>query len=106
MTGLDDLELLHLGILQLGLANNPLLSKFLALSQLDTTKIFAVLSQTKTPAKDTKALLAKTQDIFDEIYLEGADIQALLALKAWLMDQILAALCYRIGAGKTWSTLE
>jgi [protein-PII] uridylyltransferase len=95
LTGLDDLELLHLGILQLGLANNPLLSKFLALSQLDTTKIFAVLSQTKTPAKDTKALLAKTQDIFDEIYLEGADIQALLALKAWLMDQILAALWKR-----------
>ncbi|MFT6029732.1 MAG: [protein-PII] uridylyltransferase [Oleiphilaceae bacterium] len=95
MTGLDDLELLHLGILQLGLANNPLLSKFLALSQLDTTKIFAVLSQTKTPAKDAKALLAKTQDIFDEIYLEGADIQALLALKAWLMDQILAALWKR-----------
>lgn len=95
MTGLDDLELLHLGILQLGLANNPLLSKFLALSQLDTTKIFAVLSQTKTPAKDAKALLAKTQDIFDVIYLEGADIQALLALKAWLMDQILAALWKR-----------
>jgi [protein-PII] uridylyltransferase len=95
LTGLDDLELLHLGILQLGLANNPLLSKFLALSQLDTTKIFAVLSQTKTPAKDAKALLAKTQDIFDEIYLEGADIQALLALKAWLMDQILAALWKR-----------
>tara|TARA_R110001592_G_scaffold168705_1_gene404972 strand:+ start:1312 stop:4119 length:2808 start_codon:yes stop_codon:yes gene_type:complete len=95
LTELDDLELLHLGILQLGLANNPLLPKFLVLSELDTTESFTVLSQTKTPAKDVKALLAKTQIIFDEIYLEGADIQALLALKAWLMDQILAALWKR-----------
>lgn len=90
-----NLELLHLGMLQLGLANNPLLPKFLATTELNLSESFAPLTQTKTPAKDTKALLAKTKIVFDEMYLQGEDIQALLALKAWLMDQVLKALWQR-----------
>ena len=90
-----NIELLHLGIIQLGLANNPLLPKFLELSEISGTESLTLLSKTKTPAKDVKALLAKTKIIFDDMYLQGEDIQALLALKAWLMDQILAALWER-----------
>lgn len=90
-----NLELLHLGILQLGLANNPLLPKFLSSLDIDTSTSFNLISQTKYPAKEAKALLAKTKLIFDDMYLAGEDIQALLALKAWLMDQILASLWKR-----------
>lgn len=90
-----DLELLHLGILQLGLENNPLLPKLFAASKLDIKTSLEEISQTKTPAKNAKALLAESKTILDEMYLQGEDIQALLALKAWLMDQILAALWQR-----------
>ena len=87
-----DLDLLHLGILQLGLANNPLLPFFLDKAQLSLPQSFSALTEAKFPAKEVKALLEKTKIIFDDMYFEGTDIQALLALKAWLMDQILAAL--------------
>ncbi len=90
-----DLNLLHLGILQLGLSNNPLLPGFLDKAELNHPQSFSILSETKTPAKDVKNLLAKTKVIFDDMYLKGADIQALLALKAWLIDQILDALWAR-----------
>lgn len=100
-----DLGLLHLGILQIGLANNPLLPKFLASSELSSSDTFLALSKTETPAKDTKTLLAKTQLVLDEMYFKGEDIQALLALKAWLMDQVLAALWQRFPFGKELSLI-
>jgi [protein-PII] uridylyltransferase len=100
-----DFNLLHLGILQLGLSNNPLLPFFLASAKLDPATSFKLLTEAKTPAKDVKALLAKTKLIFDEMYLEGEDIQALLALKAWLMDQILAALWQRFPFDKELSLI-
>lgn len=90
-----DPVLLHLGILQLGLSNNPLLPKFQSASNLDKEDSFSIISETKYPAKEVKSLLASTKIIFDEMYLQGEDIQALLALKAWLMDKILNALWLR-----------
>ena len=98
-----NLELLHLGMLQLGLSNNPLLPKFLASAELTLSESFTPLTQTKTPAKDTKLLLSKTKAIFDDMYLQGEDIQALLALKAWLVDQVLAALWQRFPFGEELS---
>lgn len=100
-----NIELLHLGILQIGLANNPLLPKFLTLSELSSPESFTPLTQSKTPAKDVKILLAKAKTIFDNMYLQGEDIQALLALKAWLMDQILAALWERFPFGEELSLI-
>lgn len=100
-----NLELLHLGMLQLGLSNNPLLPKFLASAELTLSESFTPLTQTKTPAKDTKLLLSKTKAIFDDMYLQGEDIQALLALKAWLVDQVLAALWQRFPFGEELSLI-
>lgn len=90
-----DLDMLHLGILQLGLDNNPLLPNFLKKAKLNPSSSFSNIRDSQFPAKDVKSLLASTKIIFDEMYLDGADIQALLALKAWLMDQILNALWAR-----------
>lgn len=90
-----NLELLYLGMMQLGLDNNPLLNDFLIAANIDKEECFSALTASKTPAKDTKALLAKTKIVFDQMYLDGADILALLALKAWLMDRILAAIWRR-----------
>lgn len=100
-----NLELMHLGMLQLGLANNPLLPKFLASTGLTISESFVLLTQTKTPARDTKALLAKAKTVLDDMYLQGEDIQALLALKAWLMDQVLAALWQRFPFGAELSLI-
>ena len=85
-----DLEFLHLGILQLGLDKNPLLPKLYAASKLDIKETLEEVRQTRTPAKTAKALLAETKLILDDMFLQGEDIQSLLALKAWLMDQLLA----------------
>ena len=90
-----DLDMLHLGILQLGLENNPLLPDFLEKAELNQSSSFSNIRDSQYPAKDVKCMLASTKIIFDEMYLDGADIQALLALKAWLMDQILDALWAR-----------
>ncbi|MFV1873196.1 MAG: [protein-PII] uridylyltransferase [Oleiphilus sp.] len=95
LTDLVDLELLHKGIIHIGLSKNPLLPQFLSASELDSQGGFNYLSDTKFPAKEVKALLAKAQTVLDEMYLQGEDIQSLLALKAWLMDQTLAALWQR-----------
>lgn len=104
LTDIVDLELLHLGILQLGLENNPLLPKFLAANP-DIDTCLSNLSQTKAPAKEAKALLASSKTFFDEMYLQSEDIQSLLALKAWLMDKILAALWQRFGFDKDVSLI-
>ena len=100
-----DLDLLHLGILQLGLPNNPLLPKFLEQSCLQCPQSFSSLTKSPSPATEVKDLLEKTKHIFDEMFLEGADIQALLALKAWLMDQILDALWKRYSFDKNLSLI-
>jgi len=73
----------------------PLLEKFLSKSNIDVDSLSSSLINSKTPAIDVKSILQIAKSIFDDMFFTGADIEDLIQLKSWLMDQLLAGLWAR-----------
>jgi len=75
--------------------SSPLFRSFLEESKFEPKLLFKSLSESNNPALDVKTHLQDSKEIFDRMYLEGADIRELIPIKAWLMDTLLSGLWQR-----------
>jgi len=73
----------------------PLLNQFVSDSQIDFGALKIRIGESQTPAVDVRSTLQSAKIIFDEMFIQGADIKQLIRLKSWVVDQLLAALWAR-----------
>lgn len=84
---------------------SPLLEQYLRESKIEFDSLKALLTDSKNPAEDVKTILHNAKNIFDDMYLQGADIRELIHIKSLLMDQLLAALWTRFSFGEEASLI-
>jgi len=75
--------------------SSPLFRSFIEESKFEPKSLFKTLSESDSPAIDIKAYLQDSKEIFDRMFLDGADIRELIPIKAWLMDTLLTGLWRR-----------
>ena len=75
--------------------STPLLEQFLNESEILPDTLKAALISSKTPAVDVKNILQDAKAIYDRMFFQSVNIQDLIQIKSWLMDQLLAGLWTR-----------
>ena len=72
-----------------------LLDRFLQASEFDLDVLRDSLVESDRPALAVRETLERANKTCDQLFSENADINALVALRSWFMDQVLAALWQR-----------
>lgn len=70
-------------------------NSFLERSGFVLAELHQSIQNSQQPAIDVREALSRSQEIMDQLYIGRADVRDLVTLKAWFMDQLMAALWCR-----------